>query len=632
MGFALAALLYLAFTLLCLRPGWGDLSSAIAPDPGDPVFNLSILKWGAAQWKAGLPDYWNAPFFFPMARTITLSDHLLGPSAFVALFTAAVPNAIAAYNFLFLSSFVLSGLATCWVLRRSGLGWIAAFAGGLIFAFSPFRMDQRSHLQILLAQWIPLTLWFWDRLLAERTWKKAALFFLFYALHVTGGNYLAYMIHVPMAAILAVRAHELRSALFTRRSLAVLSPVAAACVALLAAIFYPYTLADGFSSSRSVEEWRAWGASLASFVTPGPGNWYFGGSYWSLFRPENVLFAGFVPTVLAALAVAALWRERQRLPPMPLGARRRFLLAAPLVVAALAWVLAELHTWTGLEKVTLLGETTGLHGYRRPALLLGLSLVLFFGLLRKWSGRRPALTLGCTAWERGLFTSGWVTALLCFPVVFAPLASVLPGLDRMRVPARFYAFVSLALAWLTAVGLDRLRRRWPGRRGAMIAGLLALAIAAELVPRRTAWSWLPPEGEVEPVYQWLKAQPDVTAVLELPAGEVEPDIAYMYRQTFHGKPLVNGYSGFIPPSYLELAAQCSSVPDDEALARLRGQRVSHVIVHPPRSWGLAKRRQVAEFGNRPGVTRVFAGGTERRPVVVFRITPQTPAETANPGP
>ncbi len=627
LGLGLAALLYLAFTLLCLRPGWGDLSSAIAPDLGDPLFNLSILKWGAGQWAAGLPDYWSAPFFFPLERTITLSDHLLGPSAFVALFTALVPNAVAAYNFLFLSSFVLSGLATFWVLRQCGLGRAAAFAGGLIFAFSPFRMDQRSHLQILLAQWVPLVLWFWDRLLAERTGKKAVLFLLFYALHLSGGNYLAYMIHLPMAAILAVRARELRSELFSRRSLAVLAPVALGCILLLAAVFYPYTVPTGLDLERGMSEWRHWGASAVSYFMPGISNWYFGDTLWSLQRPENTLFAGFLPTLLAVMGLAGLWRERERQSAVPLSSRRRLLLAVLLTVAALAWLLGELHTLRNLERLTLFRASVGLHGYRRPALLLGVALLAWLGLSRRWTGRWPAWTLSRGGWERGLLAAGGISFLFSFPIVFVPMAEVLPGLDRMRVPARFYVFVSLAVAWLAALALDRLARRWPGRHGAVVTGLLLVAIGGELVPRAMAWNPVPDEAGLEPVYQWLGRQPDVTAVLELPAGEVLPDISYMYRQTFHHKPLINGYSGFIPPTYYALLGRCCfPIPDDETLEVLRSLGVSHVIIHPPERWGRAKRQQVADFGSRPGVTQVFEGGARPLPVVAFRITPDRGAE------
>jgi hypothetical protein len=47
----------------------------------------------------------------------------------------------------------------------------------------------------------------------------------------------------------------------------------------------------------------------------------------------------------------------------------------------------------------------------------------------------------------------------------------------------------------------------------------------------------------------LESLPEGTAVLELPLGEIEPDVAAMYRGMYHRRPVVNGYSGFFPRSY-----------------------------------------------------------------------------------
>ncbi|HEX3125936.1 MAG TPA: hypothetical protein VH394_01270, partial [Thermoanaerobaculia bacterium] len=160
----LAAVLYTVLALVYLRPVWAVWQDRIAPNTEDPLFNLWVLKWSAHQIRLGLPDLWNANVYWPTRGTLTLSDHLLGPAFQLVLFETVVPNAIAGYNFLFFTSFVLTGLAVCWVVRRSGASWVAAILAGAMYAFSPFRISQLNHIQILLAQWVPLTLWFWDRL------------------------------------------------------------------------------------------------------------------------------------------------------------------------------------------------------------------------------------------------------------------------------------------------------------------------------------------------------------------------------------------------------------------------------------------------------------------------------------
>jgi hypothetical protein len=46
---------------------------------------------------------------------------------------------------------------------------------------------------------------------------------------------------------------------------------------------------------------------------------------------------------------------------------------------------------------------------------------------------------------------------------------------------------------------------------------------------------------------------DAAAILELPAGRPELDFPAIYHGMFHGRPIVNGYSGYAPPHYIPLA-------------------------------------------------------------------------------
>src|SRR4029079_15999286 len=84
-------------------------------------------------------------------------------------------------------------------------------------------------------------------------------------------------------------------------------------------------------------------------------------------------------------------------------------------------------------------------------------------------------------WRRGLLLSGALCFALTFPGIYAPLMRVVPGLSGMRVPARFYAFVSLTLVYLAAHGVDFLMSRASGpRTRAALATALALILAVEL--------------------------------------------------------------------------------------------------------------------------------------------------------
>ena len=203
---ALAAALYGGYAGLPLAAAAPLGETTSGRTSADPLFNLYVLKWGVHQIRLGLPDFWNANIFYPTRGALAFSDHLLGPAAQLALFLPSSPTPSPATTSCSSPRSWRAPSPSAWVLRRSGLSWTASALAGWMYAFSSFRLSQMAHLQLLIAQWIPLTLWFWDRLLARRTAKDAALFLLFYLLNLTGGCYLAYMIHFPMLAIFLSRA------------------------------------------------------------------------------------------------------------------------------------------------------------------------------------------------------------------------------------------------------------------------------------------------------------------------------------------------------------------------------------------------------------------------------------------
>jgi hypothetical protein len=98
---AIAALLLfvaLAGALLEFRPWYAG--TRLPSDLGDPVLVLYLLEWGGKSIGEGLDGFWDAGFYFPATRVLTLSDHLLGPAAQAKVFRLLWDDGVAAYNFL----------------------------------------------------------------------------------------------------------------------------------------------------------------------------------------------------------------------------------------------------------------------------------------------------------------------------------------------------------------------------------------------------------------------------------------------------------------------------------------------------------------------------------------------------
>jgi hypothetical protein len=60
-------------------------------------------------------------------------------------------------------------------------------------------------------------------------------------------------------------------------------------------------------------------------------------------------------------------------------------------------------------------------------------------------------------------------------------------------------------------------------------------------------------------------------------GEYQSITLWMYWQTFHQRRMVNGYSGFFPPTAWELKAAMAGFPNPDSLAALSQRGVTHVV-------------------------------------------------------
>jgi hypothetical protein len=211
--------------------------------------------------------------------------------------------------------------------------------------------------------------------------------------------------------------------------------------------------------------------------------------------------------------------------------------------------------------------------------------VLFLAALGSWLWLRHRWDAGALdwraidPWERGLAIAGILCFLLSHPLVYLPLMRVVPGMSGMRVPARYAAFLSFVVVFFAARGLDRLSATL--HRTALRAGVLlvlAAALACELAPRPLRWVYVPREADFPEPDRWLAAQPDVRALVEVPLRRSSREARTMYLSTAHWKPIVNGYSGFVPPSQARLIDQLGRFPEPEGLDLLRGLGVTHLVV------------------------------------------------------
>ncbi len=175
-----------------------------------------------------------------------------------------------------------------------------------------------------------------------------------------------------------------------------------------------------------------------------------------------------------------------------------------------------------------------------------------------------------------------------------------PVFSGLRATARWGIFVIMFLAVLAAFGYAALRQSvsFAARRVLLVIVPCVLLIEYYVAPLElVAYANSPP-----PLYEFLaQLPPGVVAEFPTPGDRdlPAPEAQYAYMSTFHWKPLVNGYSGYYPTSYLRRLQALRSFPDDSSLNVLRGAGVNYVVVHIS-YYGLIKGRNLlVDLQNKP---------------------------------
>ena len=181
---------------------------------------------------------------------------------------------------------------------------------------------------------------------------------------------------------------------------------------------------------------------------------------------------------------------------------------------------------------------------------------------------------------------------------YAALYRWLPILQGVRGAARFGFLALVAVAVLAGFGVAALgarlagRRWWPAAVAAMMIAVNAEALRAPLVFR--------PFSGIPRVYQSLRDS-SVRAVAEFPfatPATISRNAPYVLNSTAYFKPLVNGYSGFVPPRYTAIADALRGFPDERSRAELVALGVTHVVVHLDGYGGQAQAMAAAIAGAR----------------------------------
>ena len=195
-----------------------------------------------------------------------------------------------------------------------------------------------------------------------------------------------------------------------------------------------------------------------------------------------------------------------------------------------------------------------------------------------------------------LFALGPVIAIAgqptAIPAPYAFLYAHVPGFDGLRVPARFAMLTACCLAVAAGFGVRDLLART--RRGPWIVAVAVMVFLIEstgapiaLNARMNAVGYEngPRQMFVGPqvpdVYRFAATLPPSAVIAEFPFGPTAWELQYVFYQPVHHHPIVNGYSGGFPDSYLNRKDAFTAPAATPAIAwrALASSGATHVIVH-----------------------------------------------------
>jgi len=601
------ALVYAALSAALTWPLILGLGSDVPGDFGDSLLNMWILGWGAEHapglltGSIGWSDFWNANIFHPDPLALALSEHLFGQVLQILPVYWLTGNIILCYNLLFIATFVLSAFGTYLLVRDLTGDKRAAFIAGLVYGFLPYRIASVPHLQVMSSQWMPFALYGLNRYVT--TGSTRALIGGTASLVMQNwscGYYLLYF--APFVPLFVVHRMWTQGKLKDVRIWASLAGAAVATLALTLPFLFPYQRAQQvFGIERPFGEIVQFSANVWSYVTASENLKLFGKMLRFYPHGEGETFLGFIPWLLASVAVASLVKSAfqkdvsvSSVPPW------LTYVSAFLLLAVVTQLIAVMSV------VMFGGFEFGFISARTPqrlitqfaialALLLGISSrarieaarmvrsPIFFALtatiLAIW------LSLGPLPYAGESRVSGFG--------LYGLLYDYVPGFNGVRVPARYAMIAGLFLAVLAGFGARTLLPQVPSAKSQALVIVLAALTLVEgaAIPMEMNRTWSQNEAapparvmtyrNAPPVYARIAALPAGTAITEFPFGDAAWEIRYTYYAAAHWKPITNGYSGNFPPRYMERVARLKQVAKDPEAAwqSLKDSGTTHVVLH-----------------------------------------------------
>ena len=356
--------LFWALTFAMTWPQANLLNRGISPDIGDPLLSTWRLAWVAHQLPRDPLHLFDANIFYPAKHTLAFSDAMLVPALTAApfLWLGRAPAVRLQRDAALRVRAVGCGDVPAGALADPTHG--AALVAGFVFAFLPYRYMHYAHLELQMAQWMPMTLWALHRTFSGGRMRDGILTGLFLACQTLSSFYYGiffatFLIPVGLALLLSAERSRAWPAL---KALAVGAVLAAIVVV---PVTRPYFAARQSVGERPMSEVEFYSAVPKDYLVAHPRNVHDGAASVGLRLAGARALMGVVTPVLA---IAALW------PPVS-AARMGYAVGLAVAFELSLGTNGKLYPWMRDHVLPF----RGLRVPARMAIVVGLSLAVLVG-------------------------------------------------------------------------------------------------------------------------------------------------------------------------------------------------------------------------------------------------------------
>ncbi len=306
-----AALAYLALTVAMAWPLSIHPATHLLNYDSDAKLIHWIVRWDIHAFIAQPRHLFDANIFAPLPNTLAYAEHLIGSALLAAPIIWATDNTFLAVNLIALASIWLSGLGTYVLARRLGATPMAAFLGGLVFAFAAPRFFRLGQLQLTTIHWMPFCLASLHAYVDRGRARDLRLAAWLFSVQALSGGHGAVFLAVCVAALLVFKV-ALGEPLRPLQRLRDLGFIGALAVVPILLVFLPYLRARGEAGlARTLAGWRT---PLSSFLaSPSHLHQWVAQMFPESWRaaPDSYLFPGYL-ALLLPIAGGVVWWWRHR--------------------------------------------------------------------------------------------------------------------------------------------------------------------------------------------------------------------------------------------------------------------------------------------------------------------------------